>query len=112
MEATEDLVAGGRFTDVAGWARANAAFHEAHVALAGSEPLLEAYRRLSVAGLILRTFTGSTAADDELAGDHRRLVEAYERRDVEAARRAVREHADRAGAIQRAAIAAAEEGDE
>ena len=94
MEATQGLIADGHFTDVAAWAEANAAFHDAHVALAGSEPLTEAYRRLGVAGLILRTYTGATDADAELAGDHRRLVEAYERSDVEAARRAVREHAD------------------
>jgi benzoate/toluate 1,2-dioxygenase reductase subunit len=100
----------GRFTDVARWAAVNASFHEEHVALAGSEPLTEAYRRLSVAGLILRTFTGSTHADPELPGDHRRLVEAYEQGDLEAARRAVRDHAARAATIQRAAIAAQEEG--
>ena len=110
MEATQGLVEDGRFTDVARWADVNARFHEEHVALAGSEPLTAAYRRLSVAGLILRTFTGSTHADRELPGDHRRLVEAYERGDLEAARRAVREHAARAATIQRAAIAAQEEG--
>jgi len=108
MEATQGLVEDGHFSDVARWADANARFHEEHVALAGSEPLSDAYRRLSVAGLIVRTFTGSTAADPELAGDHRRLVEAYERGDVEAARRAVREHAERAAKVQRAAIAAGE----
>jgi flavin reductase (DIM6/NTAB) family NADH-FMN oxidoreductase RutF len=110
MDATAGLIEGGHFTDVARWAEANAAFHEAHVALAGSEPLTEAYRRLGVAGLILRTYTDSTHADPELVGDHRRLVEAYERGDVEAARRAVREHAERAAHSQRAAIAAAEGG--
>jgi flavin reductase (DIM6/NTAB) family NADH-FMN oxidoreductase RutF len=109
MEATQGLIERERFTDVARWAQANAAFHEEHVALAGSEPLSQAYRRLSVAGLILRTYTDSTVADAELPGDHRRLVEAYERGEVEAARRAVREHADRAAANQRAAIAAGEE---
>jgi 4-nitrophenol 2-monooxygenase / 4-nitrocatechol 4-monooxygenase, reductase component len=109
METTRGLIADGHFNDVPGWAEANAAFHEAHVALAGSEPLTESYRRLSVAGLILRTYTDATDADPELAGDHRRLVEAYEHEDVEAARQAVREHADRAARSQRAAIAAGEE---
>jgi benzoate/toluate 1,2-dioxygenase reductase subunit len=108
MEATEGLIEDERFTDVARWAEVNAAFHEEHVALAGSVPLSQAYRRLSVAGLIVRTYTGSTVADHELAGDHRRLVEAYERGEVEAARQAVREHADRAASNQRAAIAAGE----
>jgi flavin reductase (DIM6/NTAB) family NADH-FMN oxidoreductase RutF len=109
MEATEGLIEDGRFTDVARWAQANAAFHDAHIALAGSEPLIQAYRRLGVGGLIVRTYTRSTLADPELAGDHRRLVEAYERGDVEGARRAVREHAARAASSQRAAIAAGEE---
>jgi flavin reductase (DIM6/NTAB) family NADH-FMN oxidoreductase RutF len=106
METTQGLIVDGHFTDVPGWADANAAFHDAHVALAGSEPLTETYRRLGVAGLILRTYTDATDADPELAGDHRRLVEAYENNDVEAARSAVREHADRAARSQRAAIAA------
>jgi flavin reductase (DIM6/NTAB) family NADH-FMN oxidoreductase RutF len=105
METTQGLIVDGHFTDVPGWADANAAFHDAHVALAGSEPLTETYRRLGVAGLILRTYTDATDADPELAGDHRRLVEAYENNDVEAARSAVREHADRAARSQRAAIA-------
>jgi flavin reductase (DIM6/NTAB) family NADH-FMN oxidoreductase RutF len=109
MEATQDLIADGHFTDVERWAQANAAFHEAHIALARSEPLNEAYRRLGVAGLIVRTYTGATAADAELALDHLRLVEAYEHGDVEAARRAVREHAQRAARSQRAAITAREE---
>ena len=109
MEATQGLIEEGHFADVERWAQANAAFHDAHVALAGSKPLSEAYRQLGVAGLILRTYTDSTAAEEELALDHRRLVEAYERGDVEAARRAVREHADRAARSQRAAITAREE---
>lgn len=109
MEATQGLIADGHFTDVAQWAQANAAFHEQHVSLVGSEPLTGAYRRLSVAGLIVRTYTRSTAADPELAADHRRLVEAYEREDPAAARRAVLEHADRTTRNQRAAIAAGEE---
>jgi flavin reductase (DIM6/NTAB) family NADH-FMN oxidoreductase RutF len=108
MEATEGLIEDDRFTDVSRWAQVNAAFHEEHVAMAGSVPLSQAYRRLSVAGLIVGTYTGSTVADPELAGDHRRLVEAYERGEVEAARHAVREHADRAASNQRAAIAAGE----
>ncbi len=109
MEATQGLIAGGPLHRRRAVGQANAAFHDAHVALAGSEPLTESYRRLGVAGLILRTYTGATEADAELAGDHRRLVEAYEDNDVEAARRAVREHADRAARSQRAAIAAGEE---
>jgi 4-nitrophenol 2-monooxygenase / 4-nitrocatechol 4-monooxygenase, reductase component len=109
MEATQGLIEDGHFADVEHWAQANAAFHDVHVALAGSKPLSEAYRQLGVAGLILRTYTGSTAAEAELALDHRRLVEAYERGDMEAARRSVREHADRAARSQRAAITAREE---
>jgi DNA-binding GntR family transcriptional regulator len=109
MEATQGMVADGRFTDVARWAEVNAAFHEEHVGLAGSVQLSEAYRRLSVAGLIVRTYTGSAHADERFEDDHRRLVEAYEEGDVEAARAAVRDHAARASANQRAAITVADE---
>jgi 4-nitrophenol 2-monooxygenase / 4-nitrocatechol 4-monooxygenase, reductase component len=111
MQETQGLIDGGHFTDVERWAEANAAFHDEHVALAGSPPLSEAYRRLTVAGLITSTYSQSTAADEGLATDHRRLVEAYERGDVEAARHAVREHAARAASSQQAAIAAGERGD-
>lgn len=106
MQATQNLIQDGHFTDVAQWAQANAAFHECHVGLARSAPLSDAYRRLDLAGLILRTYTRTTAADPELAADHRRLVEAYEDNDVAAARRAVLEHAQRTTKSQRAAIRA------
>jgi flavin reductase (DIM6/NTAB) family NADH-FMN oxidoreductase RutF len=109
MQATQGLIEDGHFTDVAEWARANAAFHEWHVGLARSAPLSEAYRRLDLAGLILRTYTRTTDADPELADDHRRLVEAYEHHDIDAARRAVLEHAERTTKSQRAAIQAKEE---
>lgn len=52
-------------------------------------------------------YTAATHADPGLGGD-RRVVEAYERADVEAARRAVHEYAERATRSQRAAIVAAE----
>jgi 4-nitrophenol 2-monooxygenase / 4-nitrocatechol 4-monooxygenase, reductase component len=109
MEATQGQVRDGRFVDSARWAEVNAAFHEEHVALAGSAQLSEAYRRLSVAGLIVRTYAGAAYADERFEDDHRRLVEAYELQDVEAARAVVRQHAERASANQRAAIAVADQ---
>jgi 4-nitrophenol 2-monooxygenase / 4-nitrocatechol 4-monooxygenase, reductase component len=109
METTQGLIEDEHFTDVAQWAQANAAFHDFHVGLAGSAPLSDAYRRLDLAGLILRTYTRTTHADPELADDHRRLVEAYEDGDIDAARRAVLDHADRTTKSQRAAIKRKEE---
>ena len=106
METTQGLIVDGRFTDVAGWAEANAAFHDAHVALAGSEPLTESYRRLGVAGLILRTYTGAHGRRPRAGGRPPPPGRGVRGQDVEAARRAVREHADRAARSQRAAIAA------
>lgn len=106
MEATNGLIAGGRFTDVPAYVEANAAFHEHMVALAGSQALLDAYRRLSIPTIMARLFTRHDEARDELIDDHRRLVEAYEEGDVAAARAVIRSHSEHAKATNNAAIAA------
>jgi flavin reductase (DIM6/NTAB) family NADH-FMN oxidoreductase RutF len=47
---------------------------------------------------------GTAAADPELVQDHRRLVDAYERADIDAVKRIMWEHNERAKANQRAGI--------
>ena len=107
MEATQGLIADGRFTDVEAYVRANAAFHEHMVALAGSGALLDTYRRLSLPAIMGRLFTRFPAASEQLLDDHRALVDAYERGDLEAARDVVVAHAERAKEANSAAIRAA-----
>ena len=94
MEATAPLIDGNRFLDLGGWVEANSRFHETLVALAGSEVLASMHRSLGTPALerlILRDF----GADPCLVEDHRRLVEAYERGDVDAACAAIADHAKR-----------------
>lgn len=104
--ATEGLVVGGRLVDIHGYIAANAAFHEYLVALAGSDSLVEAYRRLGIPALMARLLAHHGQADEELIRDHLALVDAYESGSVELARLAIRAHGEHAQAANDAAIAA------
>ncbi|MEA2270209.1 MAG: 4-nitrophenol 2-monooxygenase / 4-nitrocatechol 4-monooxygenase, reductase component [Solirubrobacteraceae bacterium] len=107
MEATLPLIRDDRFVDIDAFAAANEHFHAFHVSLAGSTPLSEAYARLTNLGLIARTLTPGDRASSQLVEDHRRLVEGYETASLDAVRRVVREHAERAKETHRRAIEAA-----
>ena len=107
MEDTLPLIDADRFVDVGRYARANQAFHEFHVSLAKSQPLCDAYARLTNLGLIARTLSPSDEASSELLRDHERWVEAYETGDLELARHVIREHAERTKETHRRAIESA-----
>lgn len=112
MEETAPLIAGGRFTDVERWAATNMAFHDYMVGLAGSDALLQAYRRLGLVGMDMRALNVQDAADEILIEDHRRLVEAYETGDVELARTVIDQHLGRPHEIRaKASAEAASDGD-
>lgn len=106
MKRTEPLVRDGRFVDVAAYNDANNDFHECIVGFADCKPLLLAYRRLGMPGIMARTLSLSNVADDELIADHRQIVSAFEREDREAARIALEQHTDRAASILRRALEA------
>jgi flavin reductase (DIM6/NTAB) family NADH-FMN oxidoreductase RutF/DNA-binding FadR family transcriptional regulator len=105
MKRTRVLVRDGRLTDVREYAAANARFHETLVKLAGSPPLLDAYRRLSLPGILIRAITPSGFASDELIDDHEALVGAIEKADLPAARAAVHRHTEHTKAVHRRASA-------
>jgi 4-nitrophenol 2-monooxygenase / 4-nitrocatechol 4-monooxygenase, reductase component len=107
MEETLPLIKDECFVDLARYAQANQHFHEWHVSLARSRPLLDAYARLTNVGLIARTLSPSDEASGELVEDHRRWVEAYEAGDLNWARKVIREHAERTKATHRKAIESA-----
>jgi flavin reductase (DIM6/NTAB) family NADH-FMN oxidoreductase RutF/DNA-binding FadR family transcriptional regulator len=77
-------------------------FHDHVVRLAGSRPLLDAYRRVNVP-MMITTLTGPRAATDRAERPaaegafrhHVELVEAYERGDLECARRTIVHHMER-----------------
>lgn len=111
MEATVPLVASNHFVDFDRYVATNTAFHEYLVSLAKSQSLLDAYRRLSIDGimwrLIGRILPNFNQASDELTADHRHIVEAFEKGDVEQARQAIIHHNEDSKQTNNQAIEAA-----
>jgi flavin reductase (DIM6/NTAB) family NADH-FMN oxidoreductase RutF/DNA-binding FadR family transcriptional regulator len=94
MRVTLGHIDVGNFNDVDRSVRAYGAFHEAVVGLAGSPSLVLAFRRLSLDGIMMRTFRPhvATEADAAFGGDHRELVAALEREDHDSASTIVSRH--------------------
>jgi flavin reductase (DIM6/NTAB) family NADH-FMN oxidoreductase RutF/DNA-binding GntR family transcriptional regulator len=103
-EATVPLVADGRFTDVDAYVEANVRFHEYMIEATGIRSLVEAYHHLSIQELMGRALSSDVRVSSALIDDHRELVEAYERADLDAVKRIVIAHNERAKATQRAGI--------
>ena len=74
------------------WDVANAAFHEYQIDLAGNALLSRFYRELSVNLLMQVIRGGRVEGHANLVTEHRRIVEAFDAGDVNAARAAIREH--------------------
>jgi DNA-binding GntR family transcriptional regulator len=74
------------------WDTANAAFHEYQIDLAGNALLSRFYRELSVNLLMQVIRGGRVEGHANLVTEHRRIVEAFEAGDLNAARGAIREH--------------------
>jgi DNA-binding GntR family transcriptional regulator len=83
MRATLEHIDVGNFNDVDRSVRAYCAFHEAVVGLAGSPSLVHAFRGLSLAAIMMRTFRPHTATELDAAfgHDHRELVDALAGKD-------------------------------
>jgi flavin reductase (DIM6/NTAB) family NADH-FMN oxidoreductase RutF/DNA-binding GntR family transcriptional regulator len=99
MEATRTREPDGSPVPIESWVTANTAFHEFMVGLAGSQFLLDAYRRGTIPAIISSVRFGEPLED--AADEHRALVEAYERSDLDAAVVAIRRHAAHALRISR-----------
>lgn len=94
MEATCASLDGTRFRDRDGFDATNAAFHEYQIDLAGNHLISAFYRELPVM-LLMQVIRGGRAnAGADLAGEHRRIVEAYAAGDLAAAQTAIRVHID------------------
>lgn len=74
------------------WDTANAAFHELQIDLAGNALLSRFYRELSVNLMMQVIRGGRVEGHANLVTEHRRIVEALEAGDLDAARAAIREH--------------------
>jgi GntR family transcriptional regulator, rspAB operon transcriptional repressor len=89
------------------WDAANAAFHELQVDLADNRVLSRFYRELSV-NLMMQVIRGGRLEGSEsLAAEHRAIVEAFQARDVDEARVAIRTHIESGRHIALDAIARA-----
>lgn len=84
--------------DVIAYATANTAFHERLVGLAGSSALLDAYRRLSLHGILVRGVAESDALGRAHGADHMAIADAVAAGDPSGAREAIHRHTDRARA--------------
>jgi len=103
-EATGSHISAGRFTDVESYINANSAFHAYPITTSGITALRNAYDQLSLPDLMARALSTEVDVSDHLVDDHRRLVDAYRRADLAAAKQIIIDHNERAKATQRAGI--------
>lgn len=107
MAEAEATVAGDRFVDVDEFAKGSEAFHTALVGLSDNPALLDAYGRLGIVGLTLSLLTVGSAGGEDILDDHRAIVAAFERGDVDEAVAAIVRHNANVKATNRRAIEAA-----
>ena len=101
-EATAALI-----QDLPRYFEANRAFHECHVGLAGNASLSTAYRRLSLEGILQRSFSPEHQVSEVMVDDHLALAAAYAARDLDDAKATIRRHAERSRELGRQAVEAA-----
>ncbi len=90
LDRTVECVERFEFVDKHEYMLANKAFHEYLVDLAGNETLSVAYRSLNLHELMERIlFSGPTRAAGNSSDEHKAIVTAYERSDLDAARAAI-----------------------
>jgi benzoate/toluate 1,2-dioxygenase reductase component len=103
-EATEPYIGEGRFTDVAAFRETNAAFHLFPIEVTGNATLIEAYKRLQVQEYMAQALTPSVELAADIAQDHRDMVDAFARGNLESAWRAIVAHTEHAKATMHAGI--------
>ena len=108
MEATLPMVVDHRFVDFERYIELNRAFHEYMVSLAKNNALFEAYRRLSVEGIVWRVMQRRlnefNRASSEVVTDHLRIVEGYENGDTQLVKTVISGHTARAKRVYEQAI--------
>ncbi|WP_148575539.1 flavin reductase [Nocardioides caldifontis] len=86
------LLVGNRFVDFHGYLDANYSFHEHLVSLAHNPLLTSTFGRLSIKSVMTRSFGSTPVTSQKFVEVQGRLVEAFERRDQEAAERAASDY--------------------
>lgn len=92
FEVMSSLLVGNRFVDFDGYIHANYAFHECVVDLARNPSLTATFARLSLKGVMARSFGSTPVTSQRFIDVQRRLTEAFERQDAAGAREAVKEY--------------------
>jgi DNA-binding GntR family transcriptional regulator len=104
MEPTLAALDGNRLVDKRGYMLANQEFHRVLVGLADNPLLSSIYAQLAV-NLLMERILGPGEPDvGGVAEEHLRIVEAFERADLAAAREAIRDHVDTGKRLAVAAI--------
>jgi len=103
-EATGEHIKEGHFTDPVGFRETNSAFHLFPIEATGNATLIEAYRKLLVQEYMGHVLTPSVDVVGDIAKDHIDIVDAFERRDLNALRSIIAEHTDHAKATMRVGI--------
>lgn len=103
-EATAAHVDDGHFTDVAAFRETNAAFHMFPIQATGNATMVDMYRRLQIQEYMAQALTPSVELAADIAQDHRDIVDAFERGDLEAARTAIVTHTQHAEETMRSGI--------
>jgi DNA-binding GntR family transcriptional regulator len=105
LEATITPVRGKKMVNPTEYIHANRAFHEFQVDLARNSTISEMYRRLCVFQLQERALiVPGVSAAGASSNEHRAIVRAYDRGDLDAARAALRANLETGRQISRAAI--------
>lgn len=92
FEAMAALLVGERFVDFEGYLDANYSLHEHLVSLAHNPLLTATFGRLSIKSVMTRSFGSTPVTSQKFVDVQRRLVEAFESRDQQAAQRAATEY--------------------
>ncbi len=86
----------GKRSDIAGFSRKNAEFHDYHFQMAGNGKLLEVYRTLNIDLIQTRVYFRREARSAvEVQHEHFAIVRAYEERDLASLRAAISIHCQR-----------------
>lgn len=92
FEEMAALLVGDRFVDFEAYLDANYRFHETVASLAGNAQLTAAFRRLSIKGVMARSFGATPVTSQKFIDVQRALTEAFEADDAAAAREAARSY--------------------
>ena len=88
------LLVGDRFVDFHAYLDANYSFHEHLVSLAHNPLLTTTFGRLSIKSVMTRSFGSTPITSEKFVRAQQRMVEAFERRDADAARQAAADYCE------------------